>query len=67
MADGNVSAEQFQQFITALTNVLQSSTHNIPVVKSNFADCKSRFAGGKDEDVGAFVNAIEIYKDFKNI
>lgn len=38
-----------------------------PEVSLNFTKCHSRFAGGKDEDVESFINAIGIYKDCLNI
>lgn len=50
--------DQFQQLLRTIT------VQTPPLVASgNFSKCSTRFDGGKDSDVNAFLDAIEIFKD----
>ncbi|KAJ8936588.1 hypothetical protein NQ318_016882 [Aromia moschata] len=58
--------EQFQSLISGMTLAL-SNTNRTSNFDGNFSKCASRFAGNKDEDVEAFIDAITVYKDCVNI
>jgi transposase InsO family protein len=55
-----LSNEQLLQLLSAL-----KSSDTRP--DGNFAACKSRFTGGKDEDVEAFIEAINVFKSCTNV
>lgn len=55
---------QHQQLLTRLTTVTPqegATLQNVP--NGNFPKCASRFSGKTDEDVNAFIDAVEVYKD----
>ncbi|KAJ8936772.1 hypothetical protein NQ318_008988 [Aromia moschata] len=58
--------EQFQSLLSGMTLAL-SNANRTSNFDGNFSKCASRFAGNKDEDVEAFIDAITVYKDCVNI
>ncbi|KAF2898811.1 hypothetical protein ILUMI_07363 [Ignelater luminosus] len=64
-----MSNEQFQQLLQSLMNVqVRNSDTPTAEVQSeatsgNLANCTARFKGSKGDDVKAFIDAMEIYKD----
>ncbi|KAJ8943569.1 hypothetical protein NQ318_008272 [Aromia moschata] len=58
--------EQFQYLLSGMTLAL-SNANRPSNFDGNFSKCASRFAGNKDEDVEAFIDAITVYKDCVNI
>ncbi|KAJ8950954.1 hypothetical protein NQ318_008395 [Aromia moschata] len=61
-----ITDEQFQSLISGMTLAL-SNANRTSNFDGNFSKCASRFAGNKDEDVEAFIDAITVYKDCVNI
>ncbi|KAJ8934576.1 hypothetical protein NQ314_013275 [Rhamnusium bicolor] len=61
-----MTEEQLQSLLSGMTRAL-ATTQNVQTATGNFANCASRFAGNKDEDIEAFISAISIYKDCVNI
>ncbi|RZC43049.1 hypothetical protein BDFB_009846 [Asbolus verrucosus] len=64
-----MSTQQFQLLIatSSLNTNSGANSNSAQNTQGNFAECKSRFSGRKDEDVEAFIEAITIYKYFANV
>lgn len=66
-----MSNEQFEQLIQRLINtgVNDQPPANVEVRQppGNFAKCTARFTGNREEDVGAFIDAITTFKDCANV
>lgn len=61
-----MTTEQLEALIGNITQSLGQRVQIQPA-PGNFAACASRFAGNKNEDVEAFINAITIYKNCVNV
>lgn len=59
-----MTTEQFQQLLQGMRDVfsVQAPSTQINQQTGNFAGCKSRFSGKKEENVEAFIDAITVYK-----
>lgn len=81
MAESNpvfqFSAEQFEQMMSNIearvirqVRELSSATPTnsaTPVNAGNFVKCTSHFAGTEEEDVNAFIDAVETFRDCANV
>ena len=64
--------EQFQQLLENMkttfatapsTSIPQGKNNHSPPSNGNFAECKFRFSGNKEESVEAFTDAIVVYRE----
>ncbi|KAK4887139.1 hypothetical protein RN001_003410 [Aquatica leii] len=62
-----MSQQQLEQLLRSISVNPNPTAVTAPVGSGNFAQCKSRYSGSKEEDVEAFINAISIYKECVNV